>query len=109
MCSWSSSWSLPSSQGSVIRCDGAPGGALRLQKAAAFQLLQSALHGVGVDPGVSGQLPHGRNAAAGRELPCDEGKLQLLDQLHNETNRDEVFDYVLTWCFMLLCIIVLRA
>ena len=94
-------------QGSVIRCDGASGGALRLQKAAAFQLLQSALHGVGVDPGVSGQLPHGWNAAAGREPPRDEGKLQLLDQLHiDRAARSNVPVHGVLCSF---CIIVLRA
>ena len=56
---------------------------------------------------IGGQLPHGRNAAAGRELPRDEGKLQLLDQLHiDRAARSNVPVHGVLCSF---CIIVLRA
>ena len=62
----------------IVGCDGTPGGALRLQQAAAFQILQGALHGIGVDARIGGQLPKitdlswsGKNAVWDNIEGCD--------------------------------------
>ena len=55
----------------IVGCDGTPGSALGLQQASTFQILQGTLHGIGVDARIGGQLPHGRDTAAGRKFPRD--------------------------------------
>ena len=74
-------------QRGVIGGHGAACRALGLQQAVAFQFLQGTLHRVGVDARVGGQLPHRRDAAAGRKFPRHQRQLQLFDQLEDALNE----------------------
>ena len=94
-------------QGGIVCGNGASRRALGLQKSAAFQLLQGALHGVWVDTRVRCQLAHGRDAASGWELPGHQCKLQLFNQLH--IHRASGCDIPIHRAMLLVCIIVLRA
>ena len=59
----------------------AAAGALRVQQSPTFQLGHGPLHGVGVDPGLSRQLPHGGQTGPGAIAAGDHAQGQFFHQL----------------------------